>query len=424
MRTIPPGIAPPVRRGSTLTEVLVALMIMSIGLVSLATLFPLATLRAAKAVQMTAATDLRYNADTLLTMYPQMILDPDLDPLSDNLPGFNQSSLNWVIDPIGYQAALDPKGKNQVNLDPQNIAYSDFYGQEGNLASRWVRRYPFNRGLSKSLAEDFGAMPDTVNIKYEKTVTGAIGGATEMVLPAGALSTLSLDLADNGRPLTPLRITLFSADGRTSVSRDITRVDSGNNLVKWTEDLNGNGQLDLDSGEDTNLNNGLDTHPLPANFVVTSLRLEEPEVRYSWLLTVRRVISGLAEVDVVVYFRRSLPADPDDAKSDERLYPVVTTATIGGKQQLVGFLQGSPVIEVEYGAVRPAIKKGGFLFDAGNARWYRITNILADNGSRVSLQIDPPAILSSPRDNNGNVVGNLVMFPKGVVEVFSLGTRP
>jgi hypothetical protein len=158
--------------------------------------------------------------------------------------------------------------------------------------------------------------------------------------------------------------------------------------------------------------------------VVTSIRLEEPEARYSWMLTVRRVISGLAEVDVVVFFRRDLPADPDGAKSDERLYPVVTTATLAGKQQLVGFLQGSPVIEVEYGAVRPAIRKGGFLFDAGNARWYRITNILSDNGSRVSLLIDPPAMISSPRDNNGNVAGNLVMFPRGVVEVFSLGTRP
>lgn len=422
MTTIRPGNTPPARRGSTLTEVLVALMIMSIGLVSLATLFPLATLRAAKAVQVTAATDLRYNADALLTMYPQMILDPDFDPLSDNLPGFNQSSLNWVIDPIGYQAALDPKQTGQVNLDSQKIAYADFFGQEGNLASRWVRRYPFNRGLTRSLAEDFGSMPDSVNIRYEKTVSGAIGGATEMTLPAGALSSLSLDLDGNGRPTKGMRITLFSADGRTSVSREITKMDLGNNLVKWTEDLNGNSQLD--AGEDTNLNGGLELHPLPPNFVVTSIRLEEPEARYSWMLTVRRVISGLAEVDVVVFFRRDLPADPDGAKSDERLYPVVTTATLAGKQQLVGFLQGSPVIEVEYGAVRPAIRKGGFLFDAGNARWYRITNILSDNGSRVSLLIDPPAMISSPRDNNGNVAGNLVMFPRGVVEVFSLGTRP
>lgn len=421
MRTVLPGMTSPRRRGSTLTEVLVALMIMSIGLVSLATLFPLATLRAAKAVQMTAATDLRYNADTLLTMYPQMIIDPDLDGLPD-LPGFNKSSLNWVIDPVGYQANLNLDNNGQPRLDPNKLAYADFYGQEGNLASTWVRRYPFNRGSTKSLAEDFGGMPDSANIRIEKIVTGAIGNATEMTLPADVLGSLTIELANNGSPVSPLRITLFSADGRTSISRNITQIVPGNNLVKWTEDLNGNGQLD--DGEDTNLNRGLDQHALPPNFVVTSIRLEEPEMRYSWLLTVRKVISGLAEVDVVVFFKRTVPASPDDVKNDEQLFPVVTMATIAGKQQFVGFLQGSPVIEVAYGAVRPAIKKGGFLFDAGNARWYRITNILADNGSRVSLQIDPPAIISSPRDINGNVFGNLVMFPKGVVEVFSLGTRP
>jgi prepilin-type N-terminal cleavage/methylation domain-containing protein len=422
MRTIRPGKVPPVRRGSTLTEVLVALMIMSIGLVSLATLFPLATLRAAKAVQVTAATDLRYNADALLTMYPQMILDPDLDPLSDNLPGFNQPSLNWVIDPIGYEAALGRDEQGNIRLDPNKTAYADFYGQEVNLASKWVPRYPFNRGLTRSLAEDFGGMSDTVEIKYEKTVTGAIGGATELTLPADALGSLKIDLDNLNRPSLPLRLTLFSADGRTSVSRNLTQVIPSNNLVKWTEDLNGNGQLD--TGEDANLNQGLDQHPLPANFVVTSIRLEQPQLRYSWLLTVRRVISGLAEVDVVVFFRRGLSSDPNASQSDERLYPVVTMGTVGGKQQVVGFSQGSPVIEVQYDTFRPAIKKGGFLFDAGNARWYRITNILSDNGSRVSLLIDPPAIISSPRDNNGNVAGNLVMFPKGVVEVFSLGTRP
>jgi prepilin-type N-terminal cleavage/methylation domain-containing protein len=414
--------APPQRRGSTLTEVLVALMIMSIGLVSLATLFPLATLRAAKAVQVTAATDLRYNADTLLTMYPEMILNPDLDPLSDNLPGFNQPSLNWVIDPIGYQAALDPKQTGQVNLDPQNLAYADYFGQRGNNAWQPVRRYPFNRGMTKSLAEDFGGMPDTVNIKYEKTVTGAIGGATEMTLPADALSSLRIDLDNSNRPSPPLRLTLFSADGRTSVSRDLTQVNPGNNLVKWTEDLNGNGQLD--AGEDTNLNGGLDQHPLPPNFVVTSIRLEEHEARYSWMLTVRRVMSGLAEVDVVVFFRRKLPADPNETISDERLFPVVTMAQPYGQPTMVGFYQGSPVIDVQYDGTRPPIKKGGFLFDAGNARWYRITNILSDNGNRVSLLIDPPAIISSPRDKDGNVTGNWVMFPRAVVEVFSLGTRP
>jgi len=413
MRTIPPGIAPPVRRGSTLTEVLVALMIMSIGLVSLATLFPLATLRAAKAVQITAATDLRYNADTLLTMYPQMITDPDLNPQTSNLPGFNQNSLNWVIDPIGFSNAA---GLSQP-LDVNKVAFADFYGHEGPLAAQFVRRYSFNRG-NTGLSNDFAGLPDTVNILSEQRFSGALGGATEIVLAPGVINSLGVS---DGRPNNGLRLTFFSADGRTSQSREVTLVDLSKNRLTWSEDVNGNNNLE--AGEDLNFNGGIDTHPLPANFVVTSFRLESPETRYSWLLTVRRVNSGLAEVDVVVFFRRP-PADPTDPKSDEQIYRVITTATINGKQETVGFLQNSPFVQIEYTGARPAVRKGGFLFDLGNARWYRITNILADTGSKMDLLIDPPAIVSSPRDSQQDLIGNLAIFPRGVVEVFSLGTRP
>jgi len=404
----------PTRRlGSTLTEVLVALMIMSIGLVSLATLFPLATLRAAKAVQVTAATDLRYIADAQLTMYPQMITDPDLTPQTSNLPGFNQLSLNWVIDPIGYSNAAGlPKP-----LDVNKMAFADFYGHDGASASPFIRRYSFNRG-SVGLANDFAGLPDTVNILAEKPLTGEIGGATEITFAPGVLSTFGIGVDGNGRPLTTTRITFFSADGRTSQSRDVTLVDPSKNRLVWSEDINGNDALD--AGEDVNLNGGLDRHPLPANFVVTSIRVESPEIRYSWLLTVRRVNSGLAEVDVVVFFRRP-PADPTDPRSDEQIYPVVTLV---GNTQQPGFLQAKDLIRVQYSGARPAVRKGGFLFDLGNARWYRITNVVADNGSQIDLTIDPPAIVSSPRDNQGNVIGDLAMFPRGVVEVFSLGTRP
>ena len=406
------------RKGSTLTEVLVALMIMSIGLVSLATLFPLATLRAAKAVQVTAATDLRYIADAQLTMYPQMITDPDLNPATSNLPAFNQLSLNWVIDPIGYRdAALMTPAQ-----DANQVAYADYYGQEGAVASPWVRRYSFNRG-SPALAADFAGLPDTVNILFEKPLVGALGGATEIVFPNGSLNSMGISVDEkNGKLLSPTRITLFSADGRTSQSRDLTLVDLSKNRLVWTEDINGNDALD--AGEDVNLNGGLDRHPLPANFMSTSFRIESPETRYTWLLTVRRVNSGLAEVDVVVFFRRPLLTPPTDPKSDEQLYPVITMDTIQGKQEMVGFKQTSPFIQVQYTGARPAVRKGGFLFDVGNARWYRITNILADTGSKIDLLIDPPAIVSSPRDANNNLVGNFAMFPRGVVEVFSLGTRP
>src|SRR5215467_1551135 len=51
------------RKGATLTEVLIALLIMSIGLVALAVLFPISVLRSIKATQFTTATDNRYNAE-------------------------------------------------------------------------------------------------------------------------------------------------------------------------------------------------------------------------------------------------------------------------------------------------------------------------------------------------------------------------
>src|SRR5436190_18179248 len=48
-----PGSYVSTRFGSTLTEVLVALLVMSIGLVSLTTMFPLSVLRSIKAAQLT-----------------------------------------------------------------------------------------------------------------------------------------------------------------------------------------------------------------------------------------------------------------------------------------------------------------------------------------------------------------------------------
>ncbi len=81
-----PGADTPARqqqtRASTLTEVLVALMITSIGLVSVATLFPLSILRSVKATQLTSATDVRFNAEAAIDMYPNMLpISPQVPPV-------------------------------------------------------------------------------------------------------------------------------------------------------------------------------------------------------------------------------------------------------------------------------------------------------------------------------------------------------
>src|SRR5262249_17344155 len=57
------------RGGATVTEALIALLIMSIGLVALAVLFPLSVLRSIKASQFTNATDVRYNAEAAIDQF-------------------------------------------------------------------------------------------------------------------------------------------------------------------------------------------------------------------------------------------------------------------------------------------------------------------------------------------------------------------
>ncbi|QDT15355.1 hypothetical protein CA12_14400 [Alienimonas californiensis] len=63
LRATPRGRRAAARLGVTLTEVLMSLLVMGIGVTSVATLFPLAVLRGARATQLTAGTILKVNAE-------------------------------------------------------------------------------------------------------------------------------------------------------------------------------------------------------------------------------------------------------------------------------------------------------------------------------------------------------------------------
>ncbi len=73
------------RRGTTLTEVLMSLMIMSIGVVSLATLFPISAARVLEATNLTNATVLKHNAEGIVDSFSAIIHEPDgatIDPVT------------------------------------------------------------------------------------------------------------------------------------------------------------------------------------------------------------------------------------------------------------------------------------------------------------------------------------------------------
>ena len=62
------------RTGVTLTEVLMSLMIMSIGVSAVAVLFPVSTLRAIQANQLTHGAIVKYNVEALLQADPKWVI--------------------------------------------------------------------------------------------------------------------------------------------------------------------------------------------------------------------------------------------------------------------------------------------------------------------------------------------------------------
>ncbi|MBS0262756.1 MAG: hypothetical protein JSS02_12450 [Planctomycetes bacterium] len=458
----------PVQRGgSTLTEVLVALMVASIGLVSVATLFPMSVLRSVKATQVTSAADASYNAQTALDRYPDIIKHPDARQPS-NIPGRPSPAPNYAFDPqFNNTTAVDPpwtvmqlQGTKNFIFDPlgfaavQNLNLTlgnnptlylnrpeHFFGNDpsgGNLppwpsdppgAPWWsLPRYPLHwraapgivGNAAFAVADSLVTLPDSWSLQYE-TIGGTLGGTnpakmTEITLPNYQLSTSVLGGAQTpALPYPAVRVVLFSADGSLAQTRQITSfsTNAGSTTLQWTEDLNNNNTLD--NGEDVNFNGSLDTHYLPTSFTAQTLgkvRVEIQERRYSWLLTVRQNSQNSASIDVVVFFQRAL----ENIGVDEVLYNTVFTQ--GSTRAVVTY---PTALNATTGlALKPFMRRGGFVFDANNAFWYRITNVLDDNAGTAVLTLETPALAST---GSPPYFPPRAMFPRGVIDVFPLGTR-
>ena len=422
-------------------------MIMSIGLVSLAVLFPMSVLRSIKASQFTNATDTRFNAEAMIDVYPNLVRNPDY---TSTATGANpHAGENYVVDPLGfaiinqsnttlsqYFGNADPTDSLLTN--PPNAAATlppatlPIIGTAPAANSWWFRRYSgAQAGMAawtEAQADHLVTLPDSWTLLYEGTTTNlqsdpkaAVAGAwTQLDVPG--LGTQGLTISATNL----LRIVIFSADGVTSQARTITALGpivaatDTINTVKWTEDVNSSGAL---GGVNTDLNgNGiLDDNGLPPSFVTNGIgkvRIEQQERRYTWLLTVRKNSTGTnADVDVVVFFKRPIEEFQTTAKGyagDEVLIPAV-------------FTSGTTQVSVQYPIARkPFMRKGNYIFDANNAFWYRISNVSAptagnNNTESVTITIDVPANAGNQADPTGRP--GRAMFPRAVVDVYPIGTK-
>lgn len=331
------------RHGTTLTEVLMSLMIMSIGVVSLATLFPISAARVLDATNLTNSTVLKFNAESFVDAYPSIIHEPDGNYST------REGGTNYIVDPLGFwdrykQLDLFDNGTidNSVNASTEPLLIYFEYNRPGvvnrpalarpaggstiPMPSRFLGDNPSAPNLFGGatidaridIARRITTLPDTTTEYGEgfPDPTGSNAGAyvlngdgriTGLVLPKEInLAALTLvSTAPDYQAPSLYQAVIFDKDSSRSEVRQLTTVtDTGGGLygITWEQDLNNDGDTS-DPGEDRALPLHFSTDPggVPN---VGLVKVEQPVSNYTWILSVRKSASGPANVDVVVFNKR------------------------------------------------------------------------------------------------------------------------
>ncbi len=437
------------RAGVTLTEVLMSLMIMGIGVVSLATLFPISTLRVLEATNLTNSTVARFNAEGIIDSFPQMIHNPDGDSTT------REAGKNYIVDPLGWhellaQGVASPvlyeynrptTGAFQITRPPagQQTRYlGDNVTSPALFTSIDIARRVANL---QDTTTDFGAgFPDPDGINTAAYTLNGDGLVTGLTMPTEVdLSVFTLPTTDPAyQDPTNYQAVIFDVTGRYSEIRTIESVSV--QTINWP------------------------SRPLPARYstIVGLVRIERTDPFYSWMLTVRKRASGPANVDVVVFSKR------DFNELSEQVYvgdlrrftlgddgvPGTTGVDLnnnGTNNDLaeLGYPgsddQQNNRVTIDWDPSlystppeKPLLRRGGFVFDAANALWYRVLTI-EESPTATSAVLALEKAIS--RDNTEDLIANNtldtdedknndgvidrggIIIPRGVVAVFPLETK-
>ena len=237
------------------------------------------------------------------------------------------------------------------------------------------------------------------------------------------------------------RLVLMDATGRYGIRRTLRQV------------LNGNQMSWQDAGPPVT-----NEPDLPSGFIPARCRIEVRDNRYTWMLTVRKrpldssLTSWKGEVDMVAFFNRSFKASDETTistyatfqmpKQDQKFWGGFDGAAgvAGVDDDLDGFTDWSdPPTNSTYdlkelgwpgsddrrtlafdtsanGPLPVGIKKGAYLLEPTQARWYRIVNINTKSTPNNLILLDHD-LIDVPTSNPINFV-----LMKGIVQVFELGT--
>lgn len=289
------------RSGATLTEVLMAMMIMAIGVSMVMSLFPISVLRTLQATQLTNATILSQNVKTLLEMDSNIAFDPDYN--NNSLEHTTSGNQNYIVDPVGYGVRYGDStiagsrnfgwrdnlivngapDTEDVNDDGIWVAPEDTILANGVHDSEWFSGLPRFGGFAypntitdppvtaeesralREFARTIGIQGDGWTVQYDGLPTGLIQSTAGRIVGVTIDDTVDLsDIPYSNHPtfgvpgvatnqLIPdpenTRIVVFSIDESISQSFPLTQI---------SEDIDHDGTLD--PGEDTNGNGVLDSN--------------------------------------------------------------------------------------------------------------------------------------------------------------------
>ncbi|MGB4706828.1 MAG: prepilin-type N-terminal cleavage/methylation domain-containing protein [Fuerstiella sp.] len=430
------------RGGVTLVEVLMALMIMSIGVASVAVLFPISVLRSIQATQLTNAAILKLNLETILDVQPELIFDPDGDgDLNEHFR--KQTGRNYIVDPVGFY----------THVADGNTTIAQVFGNEGTGVAgnilRWGGGLRLTNGVGQNLAAVSANEAAGLRLMALALANQGDGWETQIDTPPGSLvpggvqlsTDLDLSQVPTSQQVLPqdgnggyliedpelYRIVLFSQDGQFSQAFPLVAIQS--NIAYFTEDINGNNTRD--ALEDVNMNGIADVRNLSPEFrvdlnangtlepgeeVVSRVLLQSVKISdYSWMLNVRRRSDGYARrVDIVVRFNNGVSA------ADERLFEA--TFVPSSYSVLVRLPSRVNVSDT----TEPNIRKGKFIFDAVNGMWYRIQDVQPSTNANFDYLVTVQEQIRAS-DGAGTLASagpfGWAMFPTGIVDVYPMGPR-
>jgi hypothetical protein len=378
-----------------------SMMILSIGVLCLASLFPIGIMSAARATHLTNAVTLKQNATAQIRINPGLVLDPDRD-LS---PMFGTKS-NYIIDPLVF-IPLQPNAAVPLTIkvfdEDTNNNFRMDAGEDVNRNNKLDSLYRWHAGYNTRVkAELLATLPDSWT-ELAASAPETLPTATRVQLN----SPVDLIAASQIAPTTRMRVLLLDPTNAQSHIAEVlaTGITPQNRQLSWSP---------------------LRPLPLTNRTAITDVRLEHQEIKYSYLLTVRRQLdedrngdlvlspgedinsngfldrgNGSASVDVVVYHRREF-----NLAAEKPLY------------SSSGFVKNrnAVMVTVPKGL---SYKKGGYLLDATNLRWYRIESAQiassTSTGANVLFTLQQPIIEDAPPSLNG------VILSSHVVQVFHLG---